>query len=62
MLNFLYVEVTLQKGILTSDQSVKPTDTQHLLDPASCYPYPYHPYPYHPYPSCYPYPYLGFFK
>lgn len=57
MLNFLYVEVTLQKGILTSDQSVKPTDTQHLLDPAS-----YYPYPYHPYPSCYPYPYLGFFK
>ena len=33
------VEVTLQNGVLSTDLFVKPTDTYHFLDTASCNPY-----------------------
>ena len=37
--NFLDVEVTLKKGVLSTDVFVKPTDTHQFLDPNSCHPY-----------------------
>ena len=37
--NFLDVEVTLKNGALSTDLSVKPTDTHQFLDPKSCHPY-----------------------
>ena len=37
--NFLDVEVTLKSGVLSTDLSVKPTDTHQFLDPTSCNPY-----------------------
>ena len=33
------VEVTLQNGALSTNLFVKPADTYHFLDPASCHPY-----------------------
>ena len=38
-INFLHVEVTLKKGVLSTDLFVKPTGTQQFLDPTSCRPY-----------------------
>ena len=38
-INFLDVEVNLKNGVLSTDLSVKPTDTHQFLDPISCHPY-----------------------
>ena len=35
---FLDIEVTIQNGILSTDLTVKPTETYQFLDPASCCP------------------------
>ena len=37
--NFLDIEVTFKNGVLSTDLSVKPTDTHQFLDPTSCHPY-----------------------
>ena len=37
--NFLYVEVTLNNGVLSTNLFVKPTDKHQFLDPTFCHPY-----------------------